>query len=78
MQTEGNLEMERQGTWAEASGGLDLAAGETPGLSGKAVCALAALERAELLETYTGKVAVVAELADTLGFCEDAGSRPLL
>ena len=49
VQTEGNLEMERSGEWAEASGGLDLSSGETPALSGKAVAELAALPKDELM-----------------------------
>ena len=76
VKTEGNLEMERQGTWAEASGGLDLMSGETPQLSGKAVAALAALPKSQIMERYSGKVAVVAELAEELGFTEEDGSVP--
>jgi dehydrogenase/reductase SDR family member 1 len=76
VKTEGILEMEKQGTWAAASGGLDLMTGETPALSGKAVCALAGLGADVLLTKYSGKVAVVAELAKELGFAEDDGSVP--
>jgi len=76
VKTEGNLEMERQGTWAAASGGLDLMSGESPALSGKAVGALAGLAADDLLEKYSGKVAVVAELAKALGFAEDDGTVP--
>jgi len=76
VKTEGNLEMEKEGTWAEASGGLDLMSGETPKLSGKAVCALANLGAEEMLDKYSGQVCVVAELAQELGFTEDDGSVP--
>lgn len=76
VRTEGNLEMEAQGTWAKASGGLDLLSGESPGLSGKAVCALAALPASRMLEEHSGKVVVVAELARECGFAEDDGSVP--
>ena len=73
--TEANLEMEVRGTWKEASGGLELAGGETPKLSGRAVCALAGLD-ADALMARSGSVQVVAELADELGFSEDDGSVP--
>lgn len=73
--TEGNLEMQRQGTWKEASGGLELSGGETPELSGKAVSALAALDTDAIMQR-TGSVQVVAELARELGFTEDDGTLP--
>jgi len=76
VQTEGNLEMLQQGTWEQASGGLDLASGETPAFSGKAVCALAELPADELLSKYSGKVAVVAELAKEFDFTEADGRQP--
>ena len=76
VKTEGNLAMEADGTWAKASGGLDLMSGETPALSGKAVVALARLGRAEIMDRYTGKIAVVAELAQELGFSEEDGRVP--
>lgn len=63
------------GTWSDASGGLDLSMGETPSFSGRAVAALAALPGAAMLGR-TGRVEVVAELADELGFTEADGSRP--
>ena len=73
--TEGNLEMERDGTWAEASGGLSLVGAETPQLSGKAVAALAALD-ADAMLARSGSVEVVAELASELGFTEEDGTVP--
>ena len=73
--TEANLQMEVEGTWAEASGGLDLSSGETPNLSGKAVVALTELEGEALMER-SGSVQVVAELANELGFAEDDGRVP--
>ena len=76
VKTEGNLEMEKRGTWDEASGGIDLASGESPEFSGKAVAALAKLNGDELLEKYSGEVVVVAELAKKLGFTEADGSQP--
>ena len=76
VKTEGNLEMERRGEWAEASGGLALADGESPMLSGKAVAALGKIGKEEFMSKYTGKVAVVAELASELGFAEADGSVP--
>ena len=69
-------QMDVDGEWAEASGGLDLQSGETPELSGKAVAALASLERETLLSQYSGNVVVVAELAEQLGFREADGSLP--
>lgn len=75
VRTENNLAMEREGTWDEASGGLDLTFGETPAFSGKAVAALAALPREKLLER-SGQVEVVAELADEFGFDDGDNDRP--
>jgi dehydrogenase/reductase SDR family protein 1 len=75
VQTEANLQMEVDGTWAEASGGLDLSTGETPALSGKAVAALAGLDAAVLMRR-SGGVEVVAELAKDLGFTDEDGSTP--
>lgn len=75
VRTEGNMELERLGLWEEASGGLDLALGETAAFSGRAVNALAGLSRAELLER-SGRVQVVAELAKEFDFLEADGSRP--
>jgi dehydrogenase/reductase SDR family protein 1 len=63
------------GTWSEASGDLDLSVGETPSFSGRAVAALAALPRDAMLGR-SGRVEVVAELADEFGFTEADGSRP--
>jgi len=75
VKTEGNLEMERRGEWAEASGGLDLEAGESPAFSGRAVAALARLD-SEAMLARSGRVEVVAELARELGFSDIDGSRP--
>lgn len=49
------------GTWDEASGGLDLSQGETPSFSGKAVATLASLDGDEMMKR-SGSVAVVAEV----------------
>ncbi len=49
VRTEQNLELDRQGTWAETSGGFDLAMGETPAFSGRAVGALLAMEENEMM-----------------------------
>ena len=61
VRTEGNLEMDARGDWAAASGGLELAQGESPRLSGRALGALAT--RPELARARRGGVVVVAELA---------------
>lgn len=75
VRTEANLQMEIDGTWDEASGGLDLSVGETPSFSGKAVAALTALDYEKMM-ARSGNVEVVAELAKELGFTEDDGSIP--
>ena len=75
VRTEANLQMVEDGTWDAASGGLDLSAGETPALSGRAVVALAALGKDEML-ARSGNVEVVAELAAERGFAEADGTRP--
>jgi len=75
VRTEANLQMERDGTWEEASGGLDLSDGETPGYSGKALAALIDLEPSALL-ARSGNVEVVAELAKELDFREEDGTQP--
>jgi dehydrogenase/reductase SDR family protein 1 len=41
VRTEGNVELDRRGEWAAASGGMDLSQGETPRFSGTAVVRLA-------------------------------------
>ncbi|KAJ1444945.1 hypothetical protein M885DRAFT_551424 [Pelagophyceae sp. CCMP2097] len=74
VRTEGNVEMDRLGKWAAASGGLDLSRGETPRFSGRAIVEL--LRRPDLCERESGNVQVVAELAKTLGFEDVDGSRP--
>jgi len=45
------------GTWAEASGGMDLSGGETPSFSGRAVAALAAMPR-DAMMARSGNVEV--------------------
>ncbi|KAH8063518.1 hypothetical protein JL722_2693 [Aureococcus anophagefferens] len=67
VRTEANLEMVDMGTWDEASGGLDLAVGETPAFSGRGLVALLGLPQADLL-ARSGNVEVIAELADEFGF----------
>mmetsp|Transcript_2043 Transcript_2043/g.2894 ORF Transcript_2043/g.2894 Transcript_2043/m.2894 type:complete len:367 (-) Transcript_2043:157-1257(-) len=75
VKTEANMQMIVDGTWMEASGGLDLSTGETPELSGRAVRALAALDK-ESMMARSGNVEVVAELAKEQGFTEDDGTLP--
>jgi len=75
VKTERNLQLEAEGRWAEASGGLDLAQGETPAFSGKALLALRSLD-AEAMMARSGNVEVVAELAREFDFTEEDGSRP--
>lgn len=75
VKTEANLEMVRLGTWAEASGGMDLSAGETPSFSGKAVAALTRLGR-EAMMARSGRVEVAAELAAEFAFADIGGARP--
>lgn len=75
VQTERNLQLEREGKWEHASGGLDLAKGETPAFTGKAVVALATAA-AEDLRGMSGSVQVVAELAERFGFADEGGRRP--
>ena len=75
VRTEANLQMVEDGTWDEASGGLDLADGETPTFSGRAVAQLASLGP-EAMMARSGNVEVVAELAQEFGFTDVSGSRP--
>ena len=75
VRTEANLQMLEDGTWDEASGGLDLGLGETPTFSGRAVARLASLGADAMLER-SGKVEVVAELAKEFDFTDVDGSRP--
>lgn len=75
VKTEANIQMELDGKWDEASGGLDLATGESTSFSGKAVVALASLNRENIMER-SGEVEVVAELAKEIGFTEEDGSIP--
>ena len=75
VRTEANLQMVEDGTWDEASGGLDLADGETPTFSGRAVAQLASLGP-EAMMARSGNVEVVAELAQEFGFTDVGGSRP--
>ena len=48
--------MDRQGDWAEASGGLDLTLGETPRFSGRALVNL--LTQPEVMKERSGTVQV--------------------
>jgi dehydrogenase/reductase SDR family protein 1 len=75
VKTEANLQMVKDGTWGEASGGLDLSQGETPAFSGRAVVKLAQLDKGTMLER-SGKVEVVAELAKEFGFTDIDGTTP--
>jgi len=75
VKTEANLQMELDGTWAEASGNLDLSQGETPAFSGRAVAALSNLKGDALLQR-SGQVEVVAELAKELDFTDTDGIQP--
>jgi dehydrogenase/reductase SDR family protein 1 len=75
VRTEANLQMDEDGTWDEQSGGLDLALGETPAFSGKAVVELAALSKDSMMER-SGNVEVVAELATEFGFEDADGRKP--
>ena len=74
VRTENNLEMERNGEWNAASGGLDLRNGETPQFTGRAVAVL--LSKTELRKSRSGQVVVVAELAKELGFTDINGRTP--
>ena len=74
VKTEGNVEMDRRGEWAEASGGLDLNLGESPRFSGRAVATL--LADPETTKDQSGDVVVVAELARERGFTDIDGSLP--
>lgn len=75
VKTEANLQMVVDGIWDEASGGLNLALGESPEFSGRAVAQLASLYKETLLER-SGNVEVVAELATEFGFTDIDGSQP--
>ncbi|GMH64400.1 hypothetical protein TrST_g2490 [Triparma strigata] len=75
VKTEANLEMVKMGTWGEASGNLDLSAGETTRFSGKGLVELLSLDNARMMER-SGTVQVVAELAGEFGFNDDDGKRP--
>ena len=75
MRTEANLQMVEDGTWDEASGGLDLNLGETPTFTGRAVAKLASLD-SEAMLARSGSVEVVAELAKEFDFTDVDGSCP--
>lgn len=75
VQTEANLQMVEDGTWDEASGGLDLSKGETPIFSGRAVVKLTELDHGQMMNR-SGNVEVVAELAKEFGFTDVDGSTP--
>jgi dehydrogenase/reductase SDR family protein 1 len=75
VKTEANLQMVKDGTWDEASGGLDLSQGETPTFSGRAVVKLAQLDKGTIMDR-SGKVEVVAELAKEFGFTDIDGTTP--
>jgi len=53
---------------------MDLAGGESPRFSGRAVALLAS--RPDLMRERSGSVQVVAELAAELGFSDENGKRP--
>lgn len=74
VKTEGNIEMDKRGEWEEASGGFDLAMGETPRFSGRAMALLAA--NSDMMKERSGKVVVVSELAKELGFTDEDGRLP--
>ncbi len=67
--------MVEDGTWDEASGGLDLALGETPTFSGRAIARLASLDSDAML-ARSGSVEVVAELATEFDFTDVDGACP--
>lgn len=67
--TEGNLELERRGEWAAASGGLDFT--ETPEFTGRVLAHYFDNERGK-----SGSVQVVAELAPKFGITDVDGSQP--
>jgi len=75
VKTEANMQMLEEGTWAAASGNLDLESGETPEFSGRAVAKLASLDKDTMMER-SGNVEVVAELAKEFGFTDLDGSQP--
>ena len=75
VKTEANIQMEKDGIWEEQSGGLDLSKGESTLFSGKAVVKLASLGKTEMM-LRSGKVEVVAELANEFNFDDIDGNRP--
>lgn len=75
VKTEANLQMVVDGTWDEASGGLDLSQGESPAFSGRAVATLASLSKDDMMER-SGNVEVVAELAKEFYFTDTDGNQP--
>jgi dehydrogenase/reductase SDR family protein 1 len=75
VRTEANMQMVEDGTWDEASGGLDLTLGETTTFSGRAVAQLASLG-SEAMLARSGSVEVVAELAKEFDFTDVGGSCP--
>ena len=75
VKTENNLRMLREGTWEEASGGMDLENGETPRFSGRGLAELLQLSKDEMLER-SGSVEVIAELANEFDFYDVGGGRP--
>jgi len=75
VRTEANLQMDVDGTWAEASGDLDLSQGETPAFSGRAVVKLASLPKKDMM-ARSGNVEVVAELGKEMGFTDVNGNLP--
>jgi len=81
VRTEGNVEMDRRGEWAEASGGLDLRTpglSESPRFSGRAVATLLAEGGTDptAAQARSGQVVVAAELADDKGYTDVDGTTP--
>lgn len=70
--TEGNLELDRRGEWAAASGGFSFT--ETPGFTGRVLVQY--LLRDDLRRAKSGSVQVVAELAKEFGITDFDGSEP--
>ena len=75
VRTEANLQMVVDGTWDEASGNLDLSQGESPAFSGRAVVQLASLSQDDMMKR-SGRIEVVAELAQEFDFTDTDGRRP--
>ena len=68
VRTEANLDLEKKGVWATASGGMNLSKGESPSFTGRALVEL--MKRPDYRRAHSGSIQVVAELAQEFDFLD--------